>query len=106
MNLQIEAPGHPNQSRLQEYYQEQLSNMFGKYQFIHSVSAYVQSLEHGRWMVGLKIAGTKGASFYSKDSSQNEGKAFRGAIKKLYAQIERHKRAHYSSFQRRKRFTN
>ncbi|MFT7588057.1 MAG: hypothetical protein ACI959_000263 [Limisphaerales bacterium] len=106
MIFNIEAPGHPNQERLQEFYKTHLTDTYSKYNFVHSISAYIQTCEQGEYMVGLRIAARKGASFYSKDRSDNEGQALRGAMKKLRSQIERYRQSRYGSFKRSSRIDN
>lgn len=95
MDIKIEATGHPNQARLNDYYIDILTKKYARYVFVKSVNAKVQSKDKST-EVKLILQLEKAGKVFSSDSHHNENTALQGAIKKMNAQVEKYKEKHYA----------
>lgn len=100
MDIKIEAPGHPRQVQLKEYYNETLLKKYSPYEFIKTVDVKVVKGELEHFEVSLQIRPEKGGMLFAKDSHENETKALNSVIKKMNSQIDRYKQQHYKSAKR------
>ena len=101
MDIKIEAPGHPNQKQLIKFYRERLEKKYGEYPFIHNLDVKITK-EQNEYRVSLQIKPEKGKTLYAEEVHEKEYSALESVIKKMNSQIERYKRKHYHSANRRK----
>ena len=102
MDIKIEAPGHPNQDQLHEYYTSVLNKKYKGYDFVKAIDVKVVK-ERNEFEVSLQLKPEKGTMLFAKDINENEKSALSAAIKKMNSQIEKYKQLHYHSAQRRNR---
>ena len=100
MDINIIAPGHPNQDKMRSYYTAQLTKRYGKLDWIVSLELRVKENELGDYELSLTIDPDMGSKMYAKASHAKQDWAFKEVIKKLNPQIEKHKGIHYSSERR------
>ena len=100
MDIKIEAPGHPNQNHVINFYQERLEAKYGVYPFIHSLDVKVVKVEDG-YKVSLQLKPERGTMIYAEDVEEKESAALEKVIKKMNKQIERYKKKHYQSANRK-----
>jgi ribosome-associated translation inhibitor RaiA len=96
MKINIEAPGHDNQTKLLAFYEEKLTSKYARYKFIHQIDIKIEKVGQA-FEIGLQIKPEKGALLYAKDANRKEDSALEGVIKKMNAQIEKYKVKNYHS---------
>lgn len=95
MNITINAPGHPNQEKLAEYYTSKLNAFSKKYSFLNSITTSIKSLERENYEVRIEAKPKTGNFLVAKASDNNENKALKEAMAKLNKQLEKFKVSHF-----------
>ncbi len=96
MDIKIEAQGHPNQTKLIEYYDKRLSKKYGQYPFIKTLKVKVDIENKTDTKVAINMAVEKGGKLYASHSDSNENRALEEVIRKTNVQLEKYKQKHYS----------
>lgn len=102
MKINIEAPGHDNQTQLLTFYQEKLQSKYARYKFIHNIDVKIEKVGQD-FEISLQIKPERGTLLYAQDSNRKEDAALEGVIKKMNSQIDKYKEKHYRSSHLQKR---
>lgn len=95
MDIKLEAPGHPNQEQLLEFYTNTLEKRYGGFVFIKAIDVKVKKSDDDNYHVSLAIKPEKGSMLYASDEHANEHKALKESIRKMNVQIKKYKSVHY-----------
>lgn len=95
MNITINAPGHPNQEKLKEYYTSKLTPFSKKYSFLTSITTSIRSIENDDYEVRIEAKPKTGNLLVAKATDDNENKALKDAMAKLNKQLDRFKVSHF-----------
>jgi len=102
MDIKIEAPQHPNQEQLKNFYEEKLRKKYGNYPFIKNIDVKVVNEKDEFKKVSLQIKPEKGTMLYAHHEDYSENTALNEVIRKMNTQIEKYKELHYHSKHRSK----
>jgi len=97
MDIKIEAPKHPNQRQLIDFYNKKLVAKYGNYDFIKSIDVKVLTQKDGAKSISLQLKPEKGNMLFVTHTDINENSALNKAISKMNTRIEKYKEQHYHS---------
>lgn len=91
MDINIEAPNHPNQIALKSYYSKKLNGKFGHLRFIQNIDVKIIHEKNAQVKVSIHTKPEGGKSLYAEHIDNNESIALREVIRKLNHQLDRHR---------------
>ncbi len=97
MDIRINAKGHGNQEKMDDFYKKRISDKLKKYIFVKVVDVDVVQNSDRECQVGISVLQERGNKIYASSSDAIEHIAFVDALKKIKRQLERYKEIHYKS---------
>jgi len=94
MDIQIEAPKHPNFKRLEEFYREKVTNKYAPFEFIKRMEIKV-SKEIEETTVKFIVDLERDPVAFVKATDLSEDKAFKAAMQKMDHVVRKYKTKHY-----------
>ena len=91
MDIKIEAPNHPHQEKLKEYYTEKLTQKYGNQNYITSIDVKVVHEKDDLIKVSIQTKPEGGSMLYADHTDENENTALKEVIRKLNSQIDKYK---------------
>ena len=94
MDINIEAPNHPHQDKLKQYYTDKLSDKYGSKKYITSIDVKVVTEKDDNFKVSIQTKPEGGTMLYADHIDPNEQVALKEVIRKLNHQIDKYKSHH------------
>ena len=97
MDINIEAPNHPHQEKLKEYYTDKLTQKYGSADYITSIDVKVVSEKDDKVKVSIQTKPEGGTMLYADHIDPNEEVALKEVIRKLNSQIDKYKAHNFNN---------
>lgn len=96
MKIVVEAPKHPNQERLVNFYTNALEKRFANYGFITKVRLKIKSIKGNKYETVLELFPKSSNTLVARANSHCENRALLQTIAKMKSQLAKYKTKRFS----------